>query len=430
MRSVEAVHSGFTQVSRVNTGTFVQPSGTWDVAVDRIDIQRDLRIDLFRGFALLFVFTDHISEIASAAGLIGPHTFPLPTLRTITWTTAAEFFVFLSGYVAGMVYLRTFLDRGFWLCQLRALHRAYQIARANLVVFLFIVFLLSLAANLPPGLVTFLDIGFLRAAPIEATKDFMLGRYAPDYTDVLWLYVPLILLVPFMLWLLRYSRVAAFLLSAALYLTAQIFPLATLPMHSYQVSGAEPAWYFNPCAWQFLFFIGVIFGSRGGLRGALRDINLFRDRPRLAWGLVALVSVSSAEKILLELSRTNAFGLGRWLYRLDLHGFAIGSLRPLRLAHFFLIFFLALSLTPTSECLKRQRWLLPIVACGQNSLAVFATGIVLTIACVMVLALLGGGYPLYIAVAVFGVAIQGLTGVLLQWMKSEPWRAHPHRATA
>ena len=407
--------------------SFFLASKTRDLGVDRINIQRDLRIDLFRGFALLFVFTDHFSEIASAAGLIGPHAFPLPTLRTITWTTSAEFFVFLSGYVAGMVYLRTFLDRGFWLCQLHALHRAYQIARANLIVFLFIVFLLSLAWRLPPGMVTSLDIGFLRAAPMEATRDFMLGRYAPEFTHVLWLYLPLILLVPFMLRLLRYSRVVAFLLSAALYLTAQIFPRATLPMHSYRASGAEPAWYFNPCAWQFLFFIGVTFGSRGGLR----DINLFRDRPRLARGLVALVSASSAEKILLELSRVNAFGLGRWLYRLDLHGFTTGSLRPFRLAHFFLIFFLALSLTPTSEFLKRQKWLLPIIACGQNSLAVFATGIVLTVACVMVLARVGGAYPLYIAAAVFGVAIQGLTGVLLQWMKSEPWRAvHPQRATA
>jgi hypothetical protein len=401
--------------------------GTRDLGVDRVDIQRDLRIDLLRGFALLFVFTDHISEIASAAGLIGPHALPPPTLRTITWTTAAEFFVFLSGYVAGMVYLGTLVDRGFWLCQLRALYRAYQIARANLMVFLSIIFLLSLARGLPPGLVTFLDLGFLRAAPIEATRDFMLGRYAPDYIDVLWLYVPLILLVPFMLRVLRYSLVAACILSAAVYLVAQIFPRATLPMHGHGVSGAEPAWYFNPCAWQFLFFIGVTFGSRGGLR----DMNLFRDRPRLAWGLVAVVLASSAEKILLELSRVNAFGLGRWFSRLDLHGFDIGSLRPFRLAHFFLLFFLALSLTPASEFLKRQKWLLPIIACGQNSLSVFATGIVLTVACVMILARLGGGYALYIAAAISGVAIQGLTGVLLRWMKNEPWRAgHSMRATS
>jgi hypothetical protein len=94
-------------------------SGTGNDGANRIDLQRDLRIDLFRGFALLFVFTDHVSEIASAAGLIGARDFPLPTLRIITWTTAAEFFVFLSGYVAGMVYRQTFLARGFWLCQTR-----------------------------------------------------------------------------------------------------------------------------------------------------------------------------------------------------------------------------------------------------------------------------------------------------------------------
>ena len=49
--------------------SFVLASKTRELGVDRIKIQRDLRIDLFRGFALLFVFIDHFSEIASAAGL-------------------------------------------------------------------------------------------------------------------------------------------------------------------------------------------------------------------------------------------------------------------------------------------------------------------------------------------------------------------------
>jgi hypothetical protein len=46
--------------------------------------KRDVRIDLIRGLALLFVFTDHISEISSAAGLIAARDFPLPTLRIVT----------------------------------------------------------------------------------------------------------------------------------------------------------------------------------------------------------------------------------------------------------------------------------------------------------------------------------------------------------
>jgi hypothetical protein len=98
--------------------------------------------------------------------------------------------------------------------------------------------------------------------------------------------------------------------------------------------------------------------------------------------------------------------------------------------HFFLILFLALSLTPSNEQLKRLKWLRPVIVCGQNSLGVFATGIVLTVACVLAIARLGGGYPVYIAAVVFGLTVQGLTGALLQWMKSEPWRPTQRRTAA
>ena len=392
---------------------------------DAASNKRDVRIDLIRGLALLFVFTDHISEISSAAGLIAARDFPLPTLRIVTWTTAAEFFVFLSGYVAGIVYSQTLAARGFWLCQARVLRRAGQIARANLVTFILIVPLLSLAWPLSPEAVATLDIGYLRQAPMEALRDFVLGRYTPAYTDILLLYVPLTLLVPAMLWLLRYSRAAAFVLSGILYLTAQISPRFSLPMRGHDFPGADPVWFFNPLAWQFLFFIGLAFGSRE----ALRNFNLFRDYPRLARGLAVLLSISSAEKILFELSKINAFGLKVWLPRLALHGFGLGPLRPLRLAHFFLVFVLALSFIPTGERLQRTKWLGPIIVCGQHSLGVFASGIVLTFACSLALAKLNGGYLAYIAVAVFGIAVQVLTGVILQWMQSEPWRSSPQRQT-
>jgi len=379
-----------------------------------------------RGLALLFVFTDHISEISSLAGLIAARDFPLPTLRTITWTTAAEFFVFLSGYVAGMVYGQTLVTRGFWLCQARVLRRAGQIARANLVTFILIVPLLSFAWPLTPQAVQSLDIEYLRVAPMEALRDFVLGRYTPAYTDVLLLYVPLILLVPVMLWLLRYSRAMAFFLFGILYLTAQIFPHFSLPAKVVGVPGADPTWFFNPFAWQFLFFIGLALGSRGGLR----DFNLFRGHPRLAWGLVALISISSAEKVLFELSKIEAFGLGAWLPRLALHGFGLGPLRPLRLAHFFPVFFIALSLIPSGESLRRTKWLAPIIVCGQHSLGVFASGIVLTFVCGLALARLDGGYPAYLAVTAFGLVGQVLTAELLHWMQREPWRSNPPRPVA
>src|ERR1700719_4506398 len=57
-------------------------------------VERDLRLDLFRGIGLWMVFLDHI-----------PHdVVAWLTLRNYGFSDAAEFFVFISGYLAGFIY--------------------------------------------------------------------------------------------------------------------------------------------------------------------------------------------------------------------------------------------------------------------------------------------------------------------------------------
>src|SRR5215470_10626293 len=55
---------------------------------------RDLRVDFFRGLALLIIFIDHIPE----------NVFALITLRNFGFSDATEIFIFLSGYSAGYVF--------------------------------------------------------------------------------------------------------------------------------------------------------------------------------------------------------------------------------------------------------------------------------------------------------------------------------------
>ena len=58
--------------------------------------ERDLRLDLIRGIGQWMVFLDHIPyDIVSWL-----------TLRNYGFSDAAEFFVFISGYTAGFVYVR------------------------------------------------------------------------------------------------------------------------------------------------------------------------------------------------------------------------------------------------------------------------------------------------------------------------------------
>ena len=57
-------------------------------------IERDLRLDVLRGIGLWMIFLDHI-----------PHdVVSWLTLRNYGFSDAAEFFVFISGYLAGYIY--------------------------------------------------------------------------------------------------------------------------------------------------------------------------------------------------------------------------------------------------------------------------------------------------------------------------------------
>ena len=63
---------------------------------------RDLRLDLFRGLALLFIFIDHIPN----------NVLSYITLHSIAFSDAAEVFVFISGYVAATVYGKALQRQG------------------------------------------------------------------------------------------------------------------------------------------------------------------------------------------------------------------------------------------------------------------------------------------------------------------------------
>src|SRR5438105_2505860 len=62
-----------------------------------VEAKRDLRLDLLRGFAAFAMIVDHVGPVESSwlAFLTGANRFCV---------SAAEAFVFISGFVMGMVY--------------------------------------------------------------------------------------------------------------------------------------------------------------------------------------------------------------------------------------------------------------------------------------------------------------------------------------
>jgi hypothetical protein len=56
-------------------------------------VDRDLRLDFFRGLALFCIFIDHLPNNILASF----------TLQSVMLSDAAEVFILISGYTAGMV---------------------------------------------------------------------------------------------------------------------------------------------------------------------------------------------------------------------------------------------------------------------------------------------------------------------------------------
>ena len=96
-------------------------------------MERDLRLDFFRGLALFCIFLDHLPNNILAEF----------TLQSVMFADAAEVFILISGYTAGMVYGRAMERQGFLVAGIRVYHRLWQLYVAH--VFLFMIFLAMVA---------------------------------------------------------------------------------------------------------------------------------------------------------------------------------------------------------------------------------------------------------------------------------------------
>src|SRR5262252_3537639 len=92
-------------------------------------LQRDLRLDFFRGLALIFIFVDHIPE----------NVLSYFTLQAFQFYDAAEVFIFISGYTAALVYSRALILQGPFYATAQILRRAWQLYVAH--IFLFMIFI-------------------------------------------------------------------------------------------------------------------------------------------------------------------------------------------------------------------------------------------------------------------------------------------------
>ena len=254
-----AVVAGGVVVGLVLLAGALRRGGRWRYVQEG---DRDLRIDLLRGLAIVFVVLNHVNL---------PSLFHLLTQEALGPVSGAELFVLLSGVVLGVVHRPRLARDGLGGVATPLFRRAWRLYLTALVVVLSVY-----AVGLLPGVdarvvTTFTDLGAggpggttydlysgiegLLAYPVpgEVLADVLLLRLGPFQFNVMGLYVVLLLVAPLLLWAFQRRLLPVVLLvSAGLYALQAARPVRLLDA---QFEDAFPL-----LAWQVLFVLGVTAG--------------------------------------------------------------------------------------------------------------------------------------------------------------------------
>ena len=95
------------------------------IADSAVFTARDIRLDLFRGLALWFIFLDHIPN----------NTVSWLTVRNYGFSDATEIFVFISGHTAVIAYCRMTTQEGWPRAAARIYRRVWQLYVAHILLF-------------------------------------------------------------------------------------------------------------------------------------------------------------------------------------------------------------------------------------------------------------------------------------------------------
>ncbi len=360
--------------------------------------ERDLRVDFFRGLALWFIFLDHVPS--NAIGQL--------TLRNFGFSDATEIFVFISGYSAAIAYGRTERKSGFVYMTAHVWRRCWQLYVAHLILFLFYTAQIAWLAERFSNSMYIEELNITRflQAPHVALLEALTLRFRPANLDILPLYIVLLFAFPFVQRALRRFPWPTLAASVALYLAAR-FLRWNLPT---SVDGI--GWYFNPFAWQLLFFLGTLAAiAPAGWKAA----NAWRPWLGVLAAVYLVFSTVIATSWQIE-SIGNAVSAvmppawTEWMYPVDKTNMDI-----LRLTHFLALAYLVAHFVRPSARFLQQPWARPLIACGRQSLYVFCLGIFLSFAAHFALVEFNAFLPMQVAVSVVGIALMTGLATLLNW---------------
>ncbi|MGH7042117.1 MAG: OpgC family protein [Acetobacteraceae bacterium] len=314
--------------------------------------RRDLRVDFFRGLALWWIFTDHIP--GNVLGNWSLHNFAL--------CDAAEMFVLLAGYGAGLAYGGTMRRRGWLHGAAACVRRAWTLYIAH--IFLFAVFAAQVGISAlkleRPEYVGQSLLGPVGTQPYQALLHALTLHYQPSLLNILPLYIVVLLMFAAMLPLLARPKLL-WALSIGIYAAARVFGI-NIP------SWTGGGWYFDPFAWQLLFVGGALL--------AYHAVPM----PRRKWPVDAAAALVVLFGVLVIYVAYRHPRVDFWLPLPVLHALLSidkTTLDPLRVASIAALCWGVVRLVPQQARWLRSRLAAPFVIAGQHSLPVFCWGIFL-----------------------------------------------------
>ncbi|UUP17150.1 OpgC family protein [Nitratireductor thuwali] len=317
--------------------------------------ERDVRLDVFRGLALLTIFINHVPGNA----------FERFTSRNFGFSDAAEAFVLMSGIAVGLAYSRGFRTGDAGQAVLRVWRRAGTLYVTHVVTSVVAIAIIAWGILYLDAIEIVKRVNFTRLLdrPLSAMIGLPTLGHQIGYFNILPLYFVLLLISPVYILIGLRNRWAMVGCAALIWLAAAHFRI-NLP--NFPNPGG---WFFNPFSWQLIYVVGIA----GGL--AVADGRKFvAFRPALFWGASAFLLFS------LVWMKLRMGGLpGSSILPYYISGFDKTFLSMPRFLHAVALAYVATNIAGMGAFLSRRAFA-PIALMGQNGLAVFATGSVLAIA--------------------------------------------------
>jgi len=366
--------------------------------------ERDYRIDFCRGLALILIFIDHVP------GNPVSHW----TLRRWAFCDAAEVFVLISGISSYLAYGSKLDKGGFKGCCGAVARRLTRIYGAHLMLFFSAALFVRLASAYFARVdyVDFLQVKPLFADPRHYIPAALTLSYLPRYLDILPLYLVLLAVAPVIIYVVKRDPWLALIGSGLIY--------AMVRMTGFNLSAGHDGlgWTFNPFAWQFLYTIGIAVGhfSKVGFETGVRD------RYQWAWFTLAAGFTMFA---LLAAAPWSASEEGISLFNLYLWPAEKTFLSPLRVANVVALLYLFAFFVPKQAKFFSTRAASVFLACGRNSLPIYAVGVVLSCAGYVALSETDSTNIISIAVNVLGILTLFMLAFGLDWRRKNARAIEP-----